>query len=166
MMSNLSCSAIWRDPLAARHLRHSSLRRWLMSSRNSRCFALEIPVQVAELALLVAALGLAHRHPSLVELVLHALELVGELGQLVARFLNSPSSFFCARSAGANPRRMRSVPRRRSCLRSPRGADPDGGRTPGRPPQGSPPPGPRPERPDSSFITSCPTSETVTEGEL
>src|SRR5512139_1464754 len=44
--------------------------------------ALEIAVDVVEVALLGAALRLRHRHAVLLELVLHALELVGHLGEL------------------------------------------------------------------------------------
>src|SRR5687768_2036488 len=49
--------------------------------------ALELPVHLAELALLVAALGLGHGHGVLVEVLLHALELRGDAGQLAIALL-------------------------------------------------------------------------------
>src|SRR5258706_1807808 len=44
--------------------------------------ALEVAVQLAEITLLVAPLRLGHRDAVLFQLILHALELVGNLGQL------------------------------------------------------------------------------------
>src|SRR5918992_2792263 len=49
--------------------------------------ALEIAVEIAELALLRAALSLAHGHGVLVELSLHALQLVGDRGELAVALL-------------------------------------------------------------------------------
>src|SRR3954469_18036781 len=49
--------------------------------------ALELALQVAELALLVAALRLGHGHRVLVQVLLHALELVGEPRQLLVALL-------------------------------------------------------------------------------
>src|SRR6266540_2962888 len=47
--------------------------------------ALEIAVQLAQFALLAAALRLAHGHRVLLDVVLHALELLGQLGELLVR---------------------------------------------------------------------------------
>src|SRR3990172_2995818 len=44
--------------------------------------ALELAVEIGEVALLVAALRLGHREPVLLQLVLRALELVGDLAEL------------------------------------------------------------------------------------
>src|SRR5947208_2648571 len=49
--------------------------------------SLEVAVQLAELALLGAPLRLAHRHAVLLQLLLHALELVGEARELLVAFL-------------------------------------------------------------------------------
>src|SRR5436190_5869999 len=49
--------------------------------------ALEIAVQLAELALLGAPLRLAHRHGVLLEVFLHALELIGHARELLVAFL-------------------------------------------------------------------------------
>src|SRR5689334_9266611 len=48
---------------------------------------LEVAVEIAELALLGAALRLAHRHAVLLEVFLHALQLVGEAGELLVALL-------------------------------------------------------------------------------
>src|SRR5258706_1270213 len=49
--------------------------------------ALELAVQLAELALAVAPLALAHGHRVLLDVVLHFLQLVGDLGQLLVALL-------------------------------------------------------------------------------
>src|SRR2546430_4440037 len=62
------------------HLRQFLVAPLVQVLAELALLALEIAVQLAELALLGAALVLAHRHRVLVELVLHAFQLVGELG--------------------------------------------------------------------------------------
>src|SRR3990172_6366416 len=110
--------------------------------------ALEIAVQIAEFALLVAALGLAHGHRVLLQLVLHALELIGDLGELLVALLELGLDLLLRPHGGrgvaqdalgvdeADPARRLGLgegPRRRSAARRDRTSAP--ARRPGRRPR-------------------------------
>src|SRR5688572_15399753 len=111
MMSNFSCSAITLMTRFAcsTTCASSSLRRWFRSSRNSRCLRWNSRLMSPN------SRSFARRafSPIVTEFLSRSscmrLSCSAILASSWSRFWNSASIFFCARTAGAASRRMRSV---------------------------------------------------------
>src|SRR5467141_3503647 len=111
MMSYLSCSAIWRMMRFACSTTwaSSSLRRWFRSSRNSRCLRWKSRFRSPN------SRSLVRRWVSLMVTEFFSISSCiffscsAACASSWSRFWNSASIFFCALTAGAASRRMRSV---------------------------------------------------------
>src|SRR5258708_8168403 len=69
------------------HLRQLLVASLVQVLAELALLALEVAILLAEFPFLVTPLVLAHRHGILVEVVLHALELLGKLGELLVALL-------------------------------------------------------------------------------